>query len=139
MFKIPARSKMFVFSTVLAVVLATTSATSVFAASATAPSLVNHSLAALWGNQYRELQADRIIYNNFKSHHEELNSSATPAEIQQYLNQYAFALNSAEAIVLHSSPSSISKVNNRDQNTVRQQVALYLHMMRGLRAKLGGS
>jgi hypothetical protein len=143
MLKIPVRSKIVVFSTVLAVVLATMSATSVFAASATAPNLTNHNLAAIWGSQFRELQADRAIYNNFKSHREEINSSSTPPEIQQYLNQYAFALGQAEAIVLHGGPSSTSsiKVNNRYEKgrTAQQELAIYLHMMRGLREKLGGS
>ena len=142
MLKISARSKMFVFSTVLAVVLATASATSVFAASATAPNLANHNLAIVWGNQFRELQADRTFYNDFKSHREEINSSSSPAEIQQYLNQFAFALGQAEAIVLHGSPSSTStvKINNRFERsrTAQQDLATFLHMMRGLREKLGG-
>ena len=142
MLKISVRSKITVFSIVLAVVLATTSTTSVFAASATAPNLTNHNLAAVWGSQYRELQADRAVYNNFKSHRGEINSSSTSAEIQQYLDQYAFALSHAEAIVLHSSPASASKVTNQNENnenTVQQQLAMYLHMMHGLREKLGGS
>lgn len=143
MLKIPVRSKITVFSTVLAVVLATTSATSVFAASATAPNLTNHNFAAIWGSQFRELQADRSIYNNFKSHREEINSSSKPAEIQQYLAEYALALKQAEAILRHGSPSSTSivKVNNRYEKslTAQQELAMYLHMMRGLRAKLGRS
>jgi len=142
MLKIPARSKMFVFSTVLAVVLATASATSVFAASATAPNLANHNLAAIWGSQFRELQADRAIYDNFKSHAAEIRNSSKPAETQQYLAQYAFALSQAEAIVRQGSPSSTSavKVNNRFEKsrTAQQDLATFLHMMRGLRVKLGG-
>ena len=142
MLKIPARSKMFVFSTVLAAALATTSATSVFAASATTPNLVNHNFAVIWGGQFRELQADRTIYNNFKSHRETINGSSTLSQDQQYLNQFAFALSQAEAIVLHGSPSSTStvKVNNRYERslTAQQELAMYLHMIRGIREKLGG-
>ena len=142
MLKIPVRSKIAIFSTVLAVVLATTSVTSVFAASATAPNLTNHNMAVIWGNQFRELQADRAIYNNFKSHAAEIRNSSKPAESQQYLAQYAFALGQAEAIVLHGSPSSTStvKVNNRYERslTAQQELAMYLHMIRGLREKLRG-
>ena len=142
MLKIPVRSKIAIFSTVLAVVLATTSVTSVFAASATAPNLTNHNMAVVWGNQFRELQADRAIYNNFKSHAAEIRNSSKPAESQQYLAQYAFALGQAEAIVLHGSPSSTStvKVNNRYERslTAQQELAMYLHMIRGLREKLRG-
>ena len=143
MLKIHVRSKLVVFSTVLAVVLATTSATSAFAASATASNLTNHNLATIWGSQFRELQADRAIYSNFKSKGGEINNSSTPAEIQQYLNQYAFALSQAEAIVLHGSPSSNANllVNNQYARrlSARQELATYLHMIRGLRAKLGAA
>ena len=142
MLKTLVRSKIAIFSTVLAVVLATTSVTSVFAASATAPNLTNHNMAVIWGNQFRELQADRAIYNNFKSHAAEIRNSSKPAESQQYLAQYAFALGQAEAIVLHGSPSSTStvKVNNRYERslTAQQELGMYLHMIRGLREKLRG-
>jgi hypothetical protein len=139
MLKIPVRSKNAVFSAVLAVALATISATSVFAATATTP--MNRDLATLWGSQFRDLQADRTIYNNIKSHPAEIKNASKPAEVQQYLDQYAFALKQAEAIVLHGSPSgsAIVKVNNRfeDSLTAQQELATYLHMMRGLREKLG--
>ena len=142
MLKIPVRSKIAVLSTVLAVVLATTSATSVFAASATAPTLANHNLAVIWGSQFRELQADRSIYNKIKLHREGINSSSSAAQIQQYLDHYAFALKQAEAIVLHGTPSSTLtvKVNSRFEKsrTAQQDLATFLHMMRGLRVKLGG-
>ena len=143
MLKIPVKlkSKITVFSTVLAVLLATTSVTSVFAASATAPNLANHNVAAIWGSQFRELQADRAIYNNFKSRPGEIKNSSKPAETQQYLAQYAFALGQAEAIVRQGSPSSTStvKVNNRYERSLsaQQELAMYLHMIRGLREKLG--
>lgn len=143
MSKISIRSKIVVFSTVLAVILATASATSVFAASATAPNFSTHNLAVVWGNQYRELQTDRTFYNEFKSHREEINSSSSAAEIQQYLNQFAFALGQAQAIVLHGTPSSTStvKINSRFERsrTAEQDLATFLHMMRGLREKLGAS
>jgi hypothetical protein len=140
MSKIFIRSKIAVFSSVLAVVLATVSATSVFAASATFPRRAIHHLAGIQGNQYRQLQADRIFYDRVKSRAAEISNSSTPAEIQQYLNQYAFALSQAEAIVRHTSSSSVSNVNARNknsENTLQGQLAMYLHMMRGLRAKLG--
>jgi hypothetical protein len=133
MSKIFMRSKIAVFSSLLAVVLATMSATSVFAA----PS----GPKTIWGNQYRELQADRAFFSKLKSHTAEINRSSTPAQIQQYLNQYAFALNQAETIVLHNSSSSVPNVNHHignNEKTLQGQLAIYLHMMRGLRTKLGG-
>ena len=142
MLKIPAKSKMFVFSTVLAVGLATTSATSAFAAPATPPNITNYNLVTAWGGQFRDLQADRVFYDNFKSHHEEINSSSSQAEIQQYLSRYAFALKQAESIVLSGSPSSTLtvRINSRFERsrTAQRDLATWLHMMRGLREKLGG-
>jgi hypothetical protein len=138
------RSKIVVISTVLAAVLATASATNVFAASATAPGLTNRELATIWGNQSRELQTDRTFYDNVRLHREATGSSATPTEFQQYLNQYGYALGQAEAIVLHDSPSlAMSEKNNTTQTvkgrTDQQDLAVYLHMMRGLRDKLNAS
>jgi hypothetical protein len=138
MLKKLARSKFVVISTVLAAVLASVSATSVFAASAAVPA-ANHELKSVWGNQYRDLTEDRIAYDHFKS---ERNTSSSPAEFQQYLDQYAAALSRADAIMLSSSPSSTTavKVNNHfdASRTAQQDLAVYLHMMRGLRQKLGG-
>jgi hypothetical protein len=137
------RSKIVVISTVLAAVLASLSATSVFAASTTAPSFPNHSLKSIWGNQIRELQGDRTFYDNVRMHREEISSSASPAEFQQYLNQYAYALGQAESIVLHDSSSLAASEKNNNQNvkgrTYQQDLAVYLHMMRGLRQKLNAS
>jgi hypothetical protein len=94
-------------------------------------------LAAVWGSQFRELQADRAVYDKLKSHRDEISSSTTSAETQQYLDQYAFALDRAESIVRNTSAGALSKVNNQNENTIQQQLAMYLHTMRGLRAKLG--
>ena len=135
------RSKIVVISTVLAAVLATTSATSAFAASATAPGFTDHALTKIWGNQIRELQGDRTFYDNVRMHREGISSSATPAEFQQYLNRYASALAQAESIVRQDSSSlAASEKNNNSQNvkgrTYQQDLAVYLHMLRGLRQKL---
>jgi hypothetical protein len=144
MLKKLARSKFVVISTVLAAVLASVSATSVFAASVTAPGFTNHALTKIWGNQIRELQGDRTFYDNVRMHREDISSSASPAEFQQYLNQYAYALGQAESIVLHDSSSlAVSEKNNNSRNvkgrTDQQDLAVYLHMMRGLRQKLNAS
>jgi len=87
------------------------------------------------------LQTDRTIFNKLKSRPEEIKNSSKPAQIQQYLDLYAFALKQGEAIILQGSPSSVSnvKVNNRYERslTAQQELAMYLHMMRGLQEKLG--
>ena len=128
-------------ATVLALALAVLSTTSVLAAPANASSTARYNSERIWGNQFRDLRTDRAIYNNYKSHPGEFKSSSKPAEVQQYLDQYAFALKQAEAIILHGSPSSTAdvKTNNRYEKslTAQQELATYLHMIRGLQLKLG--
>ena len=140
MMKVSLRSKITVFSTVLAAILAAMSASSVFAAPATASTATNRDVAMIWGVQFRDLQAERVFYDHIKLHPADIKNASKPAEVQQYLGQYAFALTQAEAIVLHSSPSGTAnvKVNNRFEKslTAQQELAMYLHMLRGLREKL---
>ena len=141
MMKVSVRSRIAVLSTVLAAILTAMSASSVFAASATTSTVTIRDLGKVWGGQFRELQADRAVFDKIKSHPAEIKNASKPAEIQQYLDQYAFALSQGEAIVLHGSPSAAAdvKVNNRFERslTAQQELATYLHMIRGLREKLG--
>lgn len=141
MSKISVRSKVTMFSIVLAVVaLAAMPATSAFAASATAPAVINHhNVVQLWGSKYRELQADRTFYDKNKSDRGEMNSSLTSAQIQQYLNRYGFALSQAEKMIRKTSASAFVNASDQNNNTFEQQLAGYLNIMRGLQAKLGGS
>ena len=137
------KSRSIAFATIIALALASISAASVFAAPTKASNSVNNDPERVWGSQFRELQTDRTIYNNIRSHSEQLKTSSKPARIQQYLDQYTFALKQAEAIIIHGSPSSTStvQVNNRYEKslTAQQQLAMYLHMMRGLQDKLAGT
>lgn len=127
-------------ATALVLALAIFSTTSVFAAPANVSSTKIDS-AQVWGTQFRELQTDRTIFTKLKSRLEAIKNSSKPAQTQQYLDLYAFALKQAEAIILQGDPSSTSnvKVNNRYERslTAQQELAMYLHMMRGLQLKLG--
>ena len=139
MSRISVKSRIAVLSTVIAVALATVSATSVFAASTTttqkpAPAF-SEATEKAWSPQIRELQTDGTFYDTLRSHPAELRNSNTPAQNQQYLNQYAIALKQAAAIVRTDQPGTTW---NRDQ-TAQQALATYLHMMRGLRGKLAAS
>jgi len=123
-----------------ALALAVFSTTSVFAAPANV-SRTRIDSAQVWGVQFREMQTDRTIFSKLKLRPGEIKNSSKPAQIQQYLDQYAFALKQAEAIIQQGSPSSVSnvKVNNRYERslTAQQELAMYLHVMRGLQEKLG--
>jgi hypothetical protein len=130
-------SKSAMAGTMLALALAVFSTTSAFAAPANTSSHTSIDLARVWGSQFRELQTDRAIYDKLKAH--PVKTSSKPAQIQQYLDQYRFALKQAEAIIALGNPGSVSnvKVNNRYERslTAQQELAMYLHMIRGLQDK----
>ena len=132
-------SRSTVFAIIIALALAAISAVSVFAAPAS--NTRNNASIRIWGIQFRELQTDRTLYSKSKAHPEEIKGPSKPAQNQQYLNQYAFALKQAEAIIGRGNPSSTSsvQVNNRYEKslTAQQELAPYLHMISGLQVKLG--
>jgi hypothetical protein len=125
--------------------------------------IVSSSLQKDWGTQFRDLQAALRWYNKFRTQPGNLGNLARRDKTQQYLDQYAFALRQAYTIILRGTNaqgqnnSTNSQSNSSGQGnssgqangasgqfnsnlTPQQQLAMYLHMMRGLRDKLmGGS
>jgi len=114
-----------------------------------------NSPAKVWGNQFRELQAATVWYNNFRTRPGSMRNSNQQAKLQQYLDRYAFALSQASAIVINGSLNSNGQSSNNNatgqtnngsngQNTTsswgssQQQLAMYLSMMRGIREKITG-
>lgn len=123
----------------------------------TGNSAANNSsaLAKVWGKQFRDLEAARTWYNDFRSHPENFAHSSDPAKTQQWLSQYAFALRQADAIILGRSTTTTNNQNNANGNnssnnnssngasvnrttSAQQDLAGWLHMMRELREKLTG-
>src|SRR5512147_2017771 len=86
--------KMFAIALIMALLSASLSAFSVLAA----PSQ-RTAEEQIWGSRLRELDADRAFFDHFKAQHSNFVTPSHPRELQQYLNQYAFALKQAEAIV----------------------------------------
>jgi hypothetical protein len=135
MLKMSFISKTGMVATALAVIAAVFSTTSVLAAPAKSSSAVSTDAAQVWRDQSRELRTDMEIYDKYRLHVEDLTSSTKPAEIQQYLDEYGMALQQADAIISHSLPSSS---NNLSINkSPQRELATYLHLMRGLQAKIG--
>ncbi len=131
--------KMFVVSIITALIAASLSAFSVFAA----PSTTSAS-ARIFGNQLSELNADRAFLNNFKANHNNFANASDPLKLQRYIARYDFALIQADAVVkgrgtvLITSKSTNAQVNtidNMDQ-TAQQNLAIWLHEMRDLRVKM---
>lgn len=142
-------------SIIVALILASFSAIGVLAA----PSRVE-----IGGSQLRELQADMRWYNNFRLQPDLIKNSADRSKLQQYLDQYALALRQAQAVVAHGGINTTSttstgqgtssnsqannssgqnsgsnaQVGNRYLNNLStdQQLAVYLHMLRGLQDKI---
>ncbi len=134
--------KVFAVSVVMALILASLSAFSAFAAPA--PTSASEISEQIFGNQLRELNLDRVWFNDFKANHSNFVNPSEPNKLQQYLDQYGIALGKAEAIVksrgtvVITSKSTNAQVNTLTQldQTNQQDLAVWLHMLRDLRMKL---
>ena len=146
--------KVFAVSFIMALVLASFSVVSAFAAPPTSTNN-NNSLQKIWGSQYSDLVSARDWFNNFKTQPGRLKNSSDQARMQRYLADYAFALGKAEAIIASDNPSgqannsngknsnSSSNSNNSSSNSSTQKwgspeqlLNIYLQWMRGLRMKI---
>lgn len=129
-------------STIMAFIVASLSAFSAFAAPATANAPKRSE--QIFGNQFRELTADRAWFNSFRTNHSNFVNVSEPLRIQQYLNRYAVALAKAEAIVKSrgtvvvtskSTNAQVSSITHIDQADTAN-LAVLLHEMRALQVRL---
>ncbi len=130
--------KMFIVSTLMAIIVASLSAFSVFAASG--------GSSRSWGQQLGELQADKNFYDHFVANHKNFVHPSDPIKIHVFLAEYAADLSKAEAIVSnHTNAAPVStknlssaQVNHQNQlhQTAAQDLAVLLHDMRALQARL---
>ncbi len=130
--------KIFVVSTIMAFIVASLSAFSVFAA----PNTSSRS----WGPQLNELQADKNFYDHFIANHKNFVHPTDPIKIHVFLAEYAADLSKAEAIVSNSANAApvntknltSAEVNHQNQlhQTAAQDLAVLLHDMRALQARL---
>lgn len=100
----------------------------------------SNSRARIWGNQFRQLSAAQTWFNNFQI---KPGQNRNSEQISRYLDQYAFALRQANTVILNGSPNSSGQGGqgegqglNQSWGTGRQQLSMYLSMMRGLREKI---
>ncbi len=130
--------KIVVLSTIMAVLVASLSAFSVFAA----PS----NLSRTWGAQFSQLQADRTFYDHFVANHKNFVNPSEPIKLQIYLARYAADLSKAQAIIDNPANAAVTntknmtnrEVNSQDmshQNAV-QELASLLHEMSNLQVRL---
>ncbi len=130
--------KMFIVSTLMALVVASLSAFSVFAAPSTS--------SRVWGAHFDQLQADRVFYDHFVANHKNFVKPSDPIKLQVYLARYAADLSQAQAIIanpanteaLNTKNMTSRQVNSQDQThqTAVQDLATLLHDMRNLQRRL---
>ncbi len=155
-------SKSMIFGTIIAVAFASISAASAFAASGTGGSGKSQTTVAVSQNEVRDVKADSAFLTDLQKHMAKLLTKASTSnrsQDQRWLQKYDLALADAQAILAGhfnftavtankatssstSSSATASKtltVGKYYQSNPNKLLALYLHLMRELRLKLGMS
>jgi hypothetical protein len=130
-------SKLFLVSVIIALIFAAFPGTSVFAAS-NQNTAINAGLEDEWKNKLHHLRFQGLYYDNVRLYPADFDSLSDLARAQLYLDKYGVALRQAQTVVFNHAGFDIEgRVTNERQavETVRQ-LAMYLHMMRGLRDKI---
>jgi hypothetical protein len=130
-------SKSAMVATVLALALATFSATSVFAASSTTPhaKALSQDLTSTWKDELRSLRMEQFVYSHMGTLYRNWlkdNSSLTSADkglANQDISKFVSYLNQAEAIVGKHSGFSASGVaiDNIQATKSANELSSYLH------------
>ena len=133
----PLYSRVFVVSLILALLLAAFPGTRVLAAG-NQNTVINVGLEEEWNNKLHHLRFQGLFYDNVRLYPADFDKLSDLAQAQLYLEKYGIALRQAQTVVLNHSGFDIEgRVINEVQaaETVRN-LAMYLHMMRGLRDKI---
>lgn len=143
MSKMTVRSKIAVFATILALILATISATSVFAASSRATATPNEralakDLASNWKFEVESLHIETIVdkrvgkwvLNWLDTKNNDTSSNRATAD--RYIDNFNLVLRQAEAVISkHAGFDSKGQVTNTVQATKSvNDLAMYLHELR---------
>ena len=97
----------------------------------------NNTPAKQWGSQFRQLQAAQAWFNNYRT---KPGQDRNSEEISRYLDRYASALRAAYSIIANGGITATAgdgqTTVNSNKDDARQQLGMYLSMMRGLREKI---
>ncbi len=155
-------SRSTIFATIIAVAFASISAASAFAASGTGGSGKSQTTVAVSQNEVRDVKADSAVLTDLQKHMAKLltkTSTSNRSQDQNWLQRYQLALANAQAIIAghftfttvtankatssstssSATTSKTSTVGKYYQHNPNKLLALYLHLMRELRLKLGMS
>ena len=130
-------SKIFVAALILVLLIAAFPGTSASAAS-NQNTVVNTGLEDEWKNKLHHLRYQGLYYDTIRLYPADFDDLSELARAQYYLEKYGVALRQAQTVVLNHTGFDINgRVINEVQaaETVRE-LAMYLHMMRGLRDKI---
>ena len=132
-------SKMFVVSLIIALICSALPGITALAAPANSQNAAVHSgLEQDWKNKLHHLRYQGLYYDSVRLYPADFDDLSNLAQAQFYLEKYGVALRQAQTVVLNHTGFDINgRVINEVQaaETVRD-LAMYLHMMRGLRDKI---
>jgi len=130
-------SKLFVVSLIFALVFAAFPGTRVLAAN-NQNTIITVGLEGQWKNKLNHLRYQGLYYDNVRLYPADFDDLSDLAQAQLYLEKYGVALRQAQTVVVsHTGFDIEGRVINELQaeETVRN-LAMYLHIMRGLRDKI---
>lgn len=131
-------SKLFVIAIILAVLSAFLPAVSVFAAPAERQDITeDNDLEAEWSNKLDQMWGQNRFYLTVHLVPADFKNSSDLAQAQYYLDKYKAAWKQANAIIVNHAGFDINGqvVDLRLADQSVHDLAMYLHMMRGLREK----
>jgi hypothetical protein len=132
-------SKMIFISVIIALMFAAIPAASVFAAPASSQGSTDTDMLELeWKNKLRNLRALGFFYDRVRLVSADFEDPDDLARAQYYLDKYGFALRQANTVVFNHTGFDINgNVTNEIQAVdTLHELGMYLHMMRGFRAKM---
>ena len=132
-------SKLFVAALILALLLASFPAASVFAAPASdeAP-WEKVDLEQEWKNKLQQLAVEGLFFNQVRFIPADFENSTDLARAWDLLHKHGFALQLANTVVFNHSGFDIegNVLNGRLAYDTVHELAMYIHTMRGLRMKI---
>lgn len=132
-------SKLIFVSVIIALMFASLPAARVFAAPVSNQgSTETDNLELEWNNKLRNLRALGFFYDRVRLVPTDFEDPDDLARVKYYLDKYGFALRQANTVVFnHTGFDSKGNVTNEIQAVdTLHDLGMYLHMMRGFRAKM---
>ena len=132
-------SKLFVVSLIIAFIFAAFPGITVSATSASNQNAVtNGGLEQEWKNKLNHLRYQGLYYDNVRLYPADFDDLSNLALAQLYLEKYGVALRQAQTVVLNHTGFDINGrvINEVQAADTARDLAMYLHVMRGLRDKI---